>query len=163
MNGTEQSDASLRTNEWLAARLIALHSAYFPDVALENRIVVRFGRATRNRFGSIIAKPESGEVHPVTYITINGLFRHPTVPEFVIDATLVHEFVHYTHGFHSPRRQMYRHPHQGGIVTKEMAARGAHFLYLEQKRWIKEEYRAFLAKYHPTALTRQPRRRRRFF
>lgn len=142
-------ESNIRNNLWLANRLQKLHQDYFPDVAVENRVVVRFGRITKNRFGSIIAKKERDESHPVTYITINGLFRNLEVPEYVIDATLVHEFIHYTHGFHSPRRQVYKHPHLGGIVTKEMAARGAHFLYLEQKRWIKEEYRNFLIAHHP--------------
>lgn len=136
-----------RNNVWLAQRLQTLHAAYFPDVAVENRVIVRFGRASRTRFGSIIAKKET-EILPITYITINSLFKHEIVPEFVIDATLVHEFIHYTHGFHSPRRQMYRHPHKGGIVLKEMRSRGADHLYKQQRRWIKEEYRQFLLDYH---------------
>ena len=137
-----------RNNAWLAARLQKLHQEYFPDVGLENKIVVKFGRKSRTRFGSIIAHKEPGEALPVTYITINSLFRHQIVPEYVIDATLVHEFTHYTHGFHSPRRQLHRHPHKGGIVTLEMKNRGAHHPYLEQKKWIKQEYRAFLASHY---------------
>jgi hypothetical protein len=138
-----------RNNVWLAERLNTIHQTYFPDVAIENKVIVRFGRKSRTRFGSIIAKKVSGEALPVTYITINSLFKHEVVPEFVIDATLIHEFVHYTHGFHSPRRQMHPHPHRGNIVTKEMIARGAEHFYTQQKQWIKDEYRSFLQEYLP--------------
>jgi hypothetical protein len=136
--------AGHRNNQWLSERLQWLHAAYFPDVAIENKVVVKFGRQSKTRFGSIIARKEPGEALPVTYITINALFREQEIPDFVIDATLVHEFIHYTHGFHSPRRQMHRHPHKGGVVTKEMAARGAHHLYKQQRKWIKEEYKQLL-------------------
>jgi len=144
-----QVDLPKRNNIWLAERLKKLRDEYFPDVGIENKIVVRFGRRSRTRFGSIIAHKEALEALPVTYITINSLFQNAIVPEYVIDATLIHEFIHYTHGFHSPRRQMHRHPHQGGIVTKEMRQRGAYPLYIQQKKWIKEEYRGFLLSYYP--------------
>lgn len=150
--------AERRTNQWLADRLTMLRAQYFPDVSIENKIVVLFGRASRARFGSIIAKKDPQEALPVTYITINGLFRDTALPDFVIDATLVHEFVHYTHGFHSPRRQQYPHPHQGGVVTKEMQDRGAGELYLTQKRWVKDRYRDFLLK-HAAELPQRPSRR----
>ena len=139
-----QLQDDVRDNTWLANRLMNIHQTYFPDVAIENKVVVRFGRKSRTRFGSIIAKKERDEALAVTYITINSLFKALIVPEYVIDATLVHEFVHYTHGFHSPRRQMHPHPHRGNIVTKEMTSRGAYHLYTLQKSWIKSDYKDFL-------------------
>ena len=133
-----------RANQWLAEQLQSLCQQYFPDVAIENKIVVRFGRKTRNRFGSIISRKESNYTLPVSYITINGLFRDPTVPEVVIQATLLHEFTHYTHGFHSPRRQLHQHPHRGNIVDKEIIARGAGEYLKRQEAWVSEVYPKYL-------------------
>ncbi len=134
----------MRDNKWLAEQLHSLHTKYFSDVPIENTILVRFGRESKTRFGSIIAKPTSGYRDPVTYITINSLFKDETVPEFVIIGTLLHEFVHYAHGFHSPIKRKYRYPHQGGIVNREIRARGAGETLALQTKWIKTTYRDFL-------------------
>jgi len=134
----------MRDNKWLAGRLDELHDTYFPDIDIQNTLLVRFGRASRSRFGSIIAKPVAGHRLPVTYISINALFKDESVPEYVIDATLLHEFVHYAHGFHSPIKQKFRYPHQGGIVNREIRERGAGKFLELQNKWIKAEYRAFL-------------------
>lgn len=137
-----------RTNAWLAARLQYLHQTYFDDIAIPNLILVKFGRASRTRFGSIVARTRPGEREITTYITINSLFKDETVPEYVIDATLMHEFTHYAHGFHSPLPQKYRYPHQGGIVDKEIIVRGGEHLLRQQKEWIKKDYKPFLRSKH---------------
>ncbi|HSI20270.1 MAG TPA: hypothetical protein VLA04_00975 [Verrucomicrobiae bacterium] len=134
----------MRDNKWLAEQLDHIHSTYFADVPIENTILVRFGRESRTRFGSIIAKPTAGYRLPVTYITINSLFKDETVPEYVIQGTLLHEFAHYAHGFHSPLKQKYRYPHKGGIVNREIRTRGAGDILKLQTRWIKDVYRDFL-------------------
>jgi hypothetical protein len=134
----------MRDNKWLAKQLDDLHARYFSDIPIENAILVRFGRAARTRFGSIIAKPTPGYQRPVTFISINSLFKDEVVPEYVIQATLLHEFVHYTHGFHSPLKQKYRFPHKGGIVNREIKERGAGDILDLQNRWIKQHYRNFL-------------------
>lgn len=133
-----------RDNTWLAERLKILHERYFSDVPIKNKVLVRFGRASRTRFGSIIAKPHRGHEQPVTFISINGLFRDEIVPDYVIDATLMHEFVHYTHGFHSPLERQFKHPHKGGIVNREIRTRGAGHILDQQTVWVKKEYKAFL-------------------
>lgn len=135
-----------RTNIWLAGRLRHLREQHFADIPIENTILVRFGRSSKTRFGSIIAKKRSGFTKPVTYININALFRDQEVPDFVIDATLAHEFVHYSHGFHSPLEQRYKFPHKGDIVGKELRQRGLGELIKRQEAWIKHEYRNFLRK-----------------
>lgn len=134
----------MRDNKWLADLLHSLHTTYFSDVTIENTILVRFGRASRTRFGSIIAKPTVGYRLPVTYININSLFKDEEVPDYVIAGTLLHEFVHYVHGFHSPLQQKYRYPHQGGIVNREIRERGAGEILDLQTKWIKAHYRDFL-------------------
>lgn len=134
----------MRDNAWLAERLHYVHITFFSDVPIRNTILVRFGRISRTRFGSIIARPKAGYTLPVTYITINSLFKDESVPEYVIDATLAHEFAHYTHGFHSPLEQRYKYPHKGGVVSKEMRSRGAGEILDQQTKWIKSHYRQFL-------------------
>ena len=138
----------MRTNTWLALRLDTLKSGHFPDVPIQNTILVRFGRASKTRFGSIIARPYKNYAKPVTFITINSLFKDEEVPEYVIDATLAHEFVHYAHGFHSPLRQLYKFPHKGGIVNRELRQRGLGHLLDQEVAWAKKEYRRFLRKHH---------------
>ena len=137
----------MRTNHWLAERLDAIHHDYYADVPIKNVIMVRFGRESRTRFGSIIARPRTGHAQPVSYITINSLFTDEEVPQYVIDATLAHEFAHYAHGFHSPLERLYDYPHKGGIVDKEIIKRGGGELLKLQKAWIKKEYRDFLRKH----------------
>lgn len=134
----------MRDNKWLAGKLDELHAQYFSDITIENTILVRFGRISRTRFGSIIAKSTNGYRLPVTYISINSLFKDEEVPEYVITGTLLHEFVHYAHGFHSPLKQLYRYPHQGGIVNREIRERGAGDILSLQTKWIKTQYREFL-------------------
>ena len=137
----------MRDNHWLAERLSALRAEYFPDVPVGNRIFVRFGRASKTRFGSIIAKPRKGYTQPVTYITINSLFKDEDVPEYVIDATLAHEFSHYAHGFHSPLEKKFAFPHKGDVVNKEIRKRGAGHILSQQEAWAKKEYRNLLIKH----------------
>lgn len=134
----------MRDNTWLASRLKTIHQQYFADVPINNKILVRFGRSSRTRFGSIIAKPYKGHTQPVTFISINSLFKDEAVPEYVIDATLMHEFVHYAHGFHSPLERQYKYPHKGGIVNREIRARGAGSTLDQQRKWVKEFYKEFL-------------------
>lgn len=138
----------MRSNTWLAERLQALHQHYFQDISIPNRLVVRFGRKSKQRLGSIIAHKKAGYTLPVTCISINALFRLEEVPEYVIEATLAHEFVHYLHGFHSPHAQRYRHPHQGGIVDKEIRKRGAGHLLEQQEQWLKTTYQQFLREHY---------------
>ena len=138
----------MRDNSWLAERLQTIHRSYFADVPIRNTLYVRFGRNSRTRLGSIIAKPHPAHTLPVTYISINALFRSEDVPEYVIEATLAHEMAHYTHGFHSPLERKYQHPHRGDVVNKELRNRGAGHLLTQQERWLKEEYRDLLRRNH---------------
>lgn len=137
----------MRDNSWLAQRMLTLHDEYFPDVPVRNVLYVRFGRISRTRLGSIIARPRKGYRLPVTYISINSLFKDEAVPDYVIDGTLLHEFAHYTHGFHSPLEQRYKFPHKGDIVNKEIRQRGGTAILELQEAWIKREYPTFLRKH----------------
>jgi len=131
-----------RNNQWLAQRLENVWQKHFPDVAIANTIVVRFGRQAKMRLGSI--KYGRTKSNPTTYITITGFFRNEAVPEYVVDGVLAHELTHYTHGFFSPHPQLYRHPHQHRIVDTELTNRGFGDILKLQKAWLKAHWRSYL-------------------
>lgn len=122
---------------------------HFADVDFKNPVFIKFGRCARTRLGSIkkvypksmIAKLK-GEFSSV--ITINGHFRDAGIPEHNIDAVIAHELCHYAHGFSSPLPQMTTHPHRGGVVDKEMIARGFGQALKKQKKWFKENWTKYL-------------------
>jgi hypothetical protein len=132
----------MRNNTWLAEQLRQLHLTHFSDVSIPNTIHVRFGRASIRRLGSILAKQQDNKL--VTTITVTKLFQSDLVPELVVQATLAHEFAHYTHGFHSPHPKRYKHPHRGKVIEKELLARGLSHLLVAQNLWLKHSYQDFL-------------------
>ncbi|MBU0981323.1 hypothetical protein KKC94_01380 [Patescibacteria group bacterium] len=126
----------MRTNLWLKEQVLNLLAGPFSDVELKNRISICFGRKAKRRLGSI--KMENNG--KVSRILINGLFRDESIPEEIILATIAHELCHYAHGFSSPLKRKFRHPHQGGVVTKELKARGLHELHKFEKKWTKANW-----------------------
>ena len=131
----------MREDSWLEKRLNKIWDKYFSDVERTNPVVVRFGREARYRFGSIRLNLKD----KVSYITINGQFRHPKFPTQVIDHTLAHELVHYTQGFSSDNPRLHRYPHRGGVIDKELRGRGLNHLVLFYKNWV-SQYRKSLEK-----------------
>ena len=131
-----------RDHLWLKKRLTIIWQRYFPDVAIANNVLVKFGRPTRTRLGSI--KFGRRKERPNTIITINGFFTDPEIPDFVVDGVLAHELTHYAHGFCSPHEQNHRYPHQGGVVRRELVDRGLKDLLQLEKRWIKEKWGKYL-------------------
>lgn len=121
----------MRDDEWLISRFFGVWDRHFSDISKENKIVVRFKGKWKNKFGHI--KMKNG----VTEIVINGLFRHYDVPEEVIDLTLAHEICHYIHGFQSPLVRKYKHPHAGGVVSKELKKRGLGNSLRREKQFVK--------------------------
>jgi hypothetical protein len=149
---------NMRTDQWLEDQLNQIWQSFFPDIHKVNNVVIKWGRAAKNQLGSITAKgprrlfrtpgrfpkhswwlPES-----ISIITINRNFQNLSVPEEIISVTIAHELVHYSHGFSSPHPQLYKYPHLGGIVSKELKARGLGDQLKFQKKWLKEEWK----KYH---------------
>ncbi|MBU1204167.1 MAG: hypothetical protein KKG60_03820 [Nanoarchaeota archaeon] len=118
----------LRTNHWLNERLNQIWKLLYPEVSRPNQVKAIFKGKWKNKFGHIIKRGENTE------IAINSLFTHPMVPEYIIDTTLAHELTHYMHGFGSPLKRQHKHPHKGGIVTKELLHRGfGHSIRLEKR------------------------------
>lgn len=132
----------VRDNNWLLSRLDNIWSSYFEDVIQANPVNVRFGRASKFRLGSIKLDRHTNR----SYITITGMFKLSKIPVEVVDHTIAHELVHYTHGFSSKRVRLHRYPHEGGIVQREMETRGMKHLIKAYKDWMKV-YRQQLTSY----------------
>jgi len=135
---------SKRDTTWLYALLDEVWDQHFPDLPQDNIVRINFGRRAKNRLGSIRLDPKDSDV---SLITLNGLFRDETIPELVIRATLAHELCHYAHGFNSPVKQRFKHPHAGGVMRAEFQERGLEQLYQEQKRWLKSNWPGVVERY----------------
>lgn len=142
----------MRDNEWLQLRFNQIWSSLFSDVERKNNVLIRFKGNWKNKFGHIRRLENSD-----TEIVINNLFRYETVPEFIIDLTIAHELVHYSHGFQSPHEKKFRHPHRGGIVNKELKKRGLGLALRKEKSWIKRDWPEILKKVMPSKLIRTRR------
>ena len=132
-----------RDNAWLQARLDDIWDRWFSDVPQVNDVRIMFGRRAKRRLGSISLDPAN---HNISVITMNGLFRSPEIPEFIVQATIVHELTHYAHGFNSPLARAQAHPHAGGVMKREYSERGLLELYLNQKRWLKINWPGVITK-----------------
>lgn len=133
---------SIRDNDWLLSRLEYLWLSFFNDVTEVNPLIIRFGRHSKFRLGSIKLDRRSNR----SYMTITGMFKNPKIPIEIVDHTIAHELVHYAHGFSSKRVRLHRYPHAGGIVQKEMKKRGMENLIKAYRSWMKE-YRRQLISY----------------
>ena len=117
-------------------------------------------RMTQGEGSSLVSRSTGQLVNP-TIITINGLFKDSSIPEFLIDSVIAHEMVHYAHGFASPHDKKYATPHAGGIIKKEMKERGLEDLFILQKKWLKKHWKDFVEEKLPHSANQKVRRRRR--
>ena len=123
-----------RDNQWLLSRFEALWESYFSDIPQTNEVYVGFGRRCKYRFGSIRLRLADNSTH----IKINGLFRDEAIPVEIVDHTMAHELVHYSHGFSSLHPRLLRHPHRGGVIDKELNSRQLGHLVRFYNGWIKD-------------------------
>jgi len=138
---------NLRDNGWLKSRFDYIRQRYFFDVEIKNNIIVKFGRPTKTRMGSIKKGRRVENFNSI--VTINGHFRNPNIPSYVIDAVLSHEFMHYAHGFCSPHQQAFCHPHKGGVVNQDLRERGLADILKAEKVWLKTHWKDFIKNNHP--------------
>ena len=124
----------MRDNKFLLERLEQIWFLLFNEIPKLNNVNIKFKGKSKNKFGHISKKGKDTE------IVINELFRFDIVPEYIIDLTIAHELSHYAHGFNSPLEQKYKHPHKGGVVTKEMKLRGFDKMLKREKMWFKHEW-----------------------
>lgn len=147
---------SYRNQRWLESTLDYIWNSHFNDVPRANNVKIIFGKKAKRRLGSIGLDKDDPST---SIIRINPIFKDLEVPEFVIVATIVHEMTHYAHGFNSPLEQKQQHPHRGGVIRREFAERGLEYMYIEQNKWLKENWPAILDKYfEPTAYQRRSHR-----
>lgn len=125
----------MRDDLWLNSRLEQIWQFLFPEVIKGNKVLIRFKGRWKNKFGHISKKGEHSE------IVVNGLFRHDEVPEYMIDLTIAHELIHYMHGFNSPLPKLHKHPHKGGVVTRELRKRGFSHILIKEKYFLKDQWR----------------------
>jgi len=129
----------VRNNNWLEIQLKFLLKKYFSDITVTNPIEIKFGREAKYRFGSIklfkkgrfFGKPQK------SVITITKMFAKDDIPVEVVQYTISHELCHYAHGFSSTNKRLFKYPHHGGIVNKELAERKAKHLISAFKKWLK--------------------------
>ncbi|MAG47407.1 hypothetical protein CL617_02280 [archaeon] len=124
----------MRDDIWLKKRMDNIWELLFPEISRLNNVNIRFKGKWKNKFGHIMKKTKDTE------IVINGLFKELKVPEYIIDITIAHELVHYAHGFNSPLPRLHKHPHKGGVVTKELTKRGFGHLLRKEKVFTKKEW-----------------------
>ncbi|MDD3662053.1 MAG: hypothetical protein PHG63_03220 [Candidatus Dojkabacteria bacterium] len=150
-----------RTEAWLADRMYEIWENYFADVPRKNFVLIKFGRSASRQLGSIgwarknsrikaflkkdsIKKTvRSQDDSRITVITITRKFKDPSIPDYVVDATIAHEIAHYVHGFSSPLKRQYHHPHKGGVVRKELTRRGLGDTEKAARGWIRQNWRSY--------------------
>lgn len=123
---------SPRDDVWLLSRLDCLWSKYFDNISQDNPVFIRFGRYSRFRLGSIRLDRHS----KMSFITVTGMFKDTGIPVEVVDHTIAHELCHYAHGFSSTKPRMHKYPHHGGVIKKELEARGMHGLVKAYDKWL---------------------------
>ncbi len=131
----------VRDNIWLNNLLEDMWGEYFSDVPRPNEVEVKFSRKAKTRLGSIRMTRDKKK----STILMNGWFKDPLIPAQIVEAVLAHEICHYVHGFCSPLKRKYRHPHRGGVVRKEMEARGLLHQYRLEKSWTKDNWRKLVS------------------
>lgn len=130
----------MRDNLFLKQRLNFLWNEYYGDIPRSNQVDICFGRKAEKRLGSIRQRVD----HTDTLIMLNGHFRDRKIPDYVLDATIVHELSHYAHGFSSPLPQLSRFPHRGGMVDKELFKRGLGELLAKETGWLNKNWTKYL-------------------
>ena len=149
----------MRDNAWLEKELDYLLKKYFSNVKITNPIEIQFGREAKFRFGSIRLVSERSArgiknlkslldikgTPKKSAIVVTSMFADEQIPVDVVRYTISHELCHYAHGFSSYNKRLFKHPHHGGIVNKELKARGAEELIDEFKKWLKDYRKKILA------------------
>jgi len=133
----------MRDNFLLLENTRRLWRQYFSDLPVKNDILVLFGRRNKRVLGSIKYNREK----QTTCIRLNGHFKNEKIPSYIIYATIVHELVHYFHGFSQPQQKLYRYPHRGGVITKELRKRNLDELEKKTKIWLKKNWLQYLKKF----------------
>jgi hypothetical protein len=112
---------------------------HFSDIPRVNRVEIGYGHPWKQRLGLIRLSLDN----KLSFIGINALLQHYSVPECVLIATIAHEITHYAHGFGSPLPRLYQHPHANDVVNRELEQRGLAEYARSCDAWIDREWFAF--------------------
>lgn len=132
-----------RDERWLEDEVDDIWARYFADTPRVNQVDVGWRRPWKRRLGVISLSQDER----TTRIGLNCLLARPEVPHCVPLITVAHELVHYAHGFGSPLPRKYRHPHQGGVVVRELKERGLEGAHHEYADWIDQHWWSFYARH----------------
>ncbi len=151
----------MRDNIYLQNLLYDVWDEYFSDVPRKNFVLAKFGKYSKRQLGCIkyarertkvkalLKKYEDDilrqDVQSVSIVVLTRHFQSDLVPEYLLISTIAHELCHYTHGFNSPLKRLYKYPHQGGIVKREMVERGLGGILKQSEVWLKENWVGIVA------------------
>ncbi|MCD4756580.1 hypothetical protein K8R20_03125 [bacterium] len=155
------SNLEVRDNIYLQNLLYDVWDEYFSDVPRKNFVLAKFGKYSKRQLGCIkyarertkvkalLKKYEDDilrqDVQSVSIVVLTRHFQSDLVPEYLLISTIAHELCHYTHGFNSPLKRLYKYPHQGGIVKREMVERGLGGILKQSEVWLKENWVGIVA------------------
>ncbi len=147
--------AIYQSNE-LQTKLYDIWEGYFSDIPRKNLVIIKYGKFSKQRLGSIKWCKELRGIKSIykyfedehkiqddkriTLITVTKFFSLENIPQEVIDTTIAHEITHYAHGFHSPLPKIFKNPHQGNIIKKELYKRGLEKEFDFSELWLKENW-----------------------
>lgn len=150
-----------RSQAWLEQQLEIIWTNHFSDIERLNTVLIKWGRPTRTRLGTITGRGGKYDNPEMSLIRINPLLQDPRVPKTVVWQTIIHEVAHYTHGFCSPHPKKYAHPHRGGVIEQEFVARQLSHIHDEAEGWLKKNWVSHVT--DSIGLKRRKRTRRRSY
>lgn len=146
----------MRDNKYLEKLLYDIWENHFCDIPRLNAVIIKYGKYSKRQLGSIKIVKEKDivnryikrfnidknllEEYSISVITITKYFSQLDIPEFVIRSTVAHELCHYAHGFNSPLKKVYAHPHRGNVIKKELAKRELLNIHSQSKEWLKQNW-----------------------
>src|SRR6266566_5625969 len=123
----------------LKTYLDCIWQRHFSDIPRVNEVEIAYGYPWKQRLGLIRLSLDN----KLSFIGINALLQHRSVPECVLIATIAHEVTHYAHGFGSPLPRLYKHPHANNVVNRELEQRGLGEYVHQSDTWIDKQWFAF--------------------
>jgi len=112
---------------------------HFPDIPRINEVQIAYAYPWKRRLGLIRLSLDN----TTSFIGINALLQHLSLPEHVLITTVAHELAHYAHGFGSPLPRLYQHPHANNVVNRELEKRDLGELLRLCDEWIDKQWLAF--------------------
>ncbi len=124
--------------------LDSIWQKHFSDIPRINEVQIAYSYPWKRRLGLIRLSLDN----TISFIGINALLQHLSLPEHVLITTVAHELAHYAHGFGSPLPRLYQHPHANNVVNRELERRGLGELLRLCDEWIDKQWLAFYQLHH---------------